>query len=449
MKPTILVVDDEIPVLRAIQNYLEAHNHEVIAVESCVEAERAFLENRPDAAVVDYSLPDGNALDLLPRIRAIDSTTPFVILTGFGSIELAVRAIKEGADQFFTKPIEMSVLAVVLQRLIEGRRDRRRRLAGRAASQRERLDPFIGRSDAITRLQEQAQRVLGIESPVLIIGETGAGKGVLAHWLHENGPRLEEAFVDINCAGLSRDFLETDLFGHERGAFTGAHGSKQGLLEVADHGTVFLDEIGDVDLAVQPKLLKVIEEKRFRRLGGIHDHQVDIRLVAATHQDLEQLAGEQKFRSDLFYRINTFILRVPPLRDRIEDIEPLAEAFLAEFSSKLGRERLRFKSDAIQALSRHRWAGNIRELRNVVERVALLSAGSEVSSDDLGLSSSRSTEGSKYDVDLTLDQLEKRHIEKVLQEESGRIEAAAKRLGIHRSSLYNKVKKHGIDLAQY
>ena len=264
----ILVVDDEEGARFGVRSFLETHGYEVEEADSCAKAEESFRQAVPDAAIVDYLLPDGNALDLLPRLRGIGPEVPVLILTAYGSIELAVRAIKDGADQFLTKPVELKALLVMLQRIIENQRIRRRQLAGRSRRSPGSIDPFRGTSAAIRRLKEEARKMLASESPILIEGETGAGKGVLAAWLHHNGPRSEEPFVDLNCAGLKREFLESELFGHEKGAFTDASSKKLGLLEVAHRGTIFLDEIGDMSLAVQAKILKVLEEKRFRRLGG-------------------------------------------------------------------------------------------------------------------------------------------------------------------------------------
>jgi len=276
---------------------------------------------------------------------------------------------------------------------------------------------------------------------------TITGKGVLATWLHKHGPRAEEAFVDLNCAGLSREFLETELFGHEKGAFTGALASKTGLLEVADRGTVFLDEIGDMGSEVQPKLLKVLEEKRFRRLGDVRDRRVDIRLVAATHQDLTQLIHEKKFRSDLYYRISTVPLVVPPLRERVEDIPVLAERLLQRLAAVLGRGEIVLSPDAMRTLQDYPWPGNIRELRNVLERAILLCEKDALAPGDLAFD-----HGSGAlcvdDSNLTLQELERRHIERVLQEEHGQFSRAAVRLGIPKSTLYQKVKKYGIVLSK-
>jgi len=376
---------------------------------------------------------------------------PVVVLTGHATIDLAVRAVKEGADHFLAKPVELPALLVLLQRLIESQREKRRQLAGRARQSREAVDPFTGTSAPIRALAEQARRVVGTSSPILVEGETGSGKGVLARWLHRNGPRAEEPFVDMNCAGLSREFLETELFGHEKGAYTGAVNSKQGLLEVAHRGVVFLDEIGDLDPQVQPKLLKVLEEKRFRRLGEVRDRQVDVQLVAASHQSLPKLVQEKKFRSDLYFRISTIPLRVPPLRERVEDIPLLARQLLGGLANDLGRRGLRLSPDAERALAAYPWPGNVRELRNVLERAALLCGRDVLEAQDLRFESPdhvhaavATSAGSTPGASLTLEELERAHIERVLAELGGRVTEASQRLGIPRSTLYQKIKRFGL-----
>src|SRR5689334_18744530 len=369
----VLVVDDESGVRFGIRDFLEQHGYEIEEAESCQDAQQLFRNSRPDIVIADYMLPDGTALDLLPRLKDIDAAIPLLVLTAHGSIDLAVRAIKEGAEQFLTKPLELPTLLVILQRLLQKQRNYSKQLASKSRQVRQAIDPFIGKSAAIRALADQARKILSTESPVLILGETGTGKGVLARWLHENSPRAEEAFVDLNCAGLTRELLETELFGHEKGAFTSATASKQGLFEVAHRGTIFLDEVGDVDLQIQPKLLKVLEEKRFRRVGDIRDRQVDVRLIAATHQDLGQFVREKKFRDDLYFRISTIPLSFPPLRERIEDIPTVARYLLNKVSVDLGRGELILDEDCIRALQAYSWPGNIRELRNVIERAVLLS----------------------------------------------------------------------------
>ncbi len=446
-KKRILIVDDEPAIRFAMRDFLEAHGLQIDEAETCAEAQEAFLNTRPDIVVMDYRLPDGNALDLLARCKEIDASVPLLVLTGHGSIDLAVRAIKDGAEQFLVKPIELPALLTMLRRLLDNQRHRQNAIIGMQRKTREIIDPFLGTSTAIRELKNQAQKILGTESPILIQGETGTGKGVLAAWLHQHGPRADEAMVDLNCAGLARDFLETELFGHEKGAFTGAIAAKVGLLETAQHGTVFLDEIGDIDAQVQPKVLKVLEEKRFRRLGDVRDRTVDIALIAATHQNLNQLVQEKKFRSDLYFRISTIPLRVPSLRERTEDIPELARYLLHRAAADIGRGERALRSDAAAALARYVWPGNVRELKNVLERAVLLSDRRVLTQSDFHFEQTPAAD-QPFSVDLTLGELERVHIVRVLEEERGRVEQAALRLGIPRSSLYQKIKKFGIVVAK-
>jgi DNA-binding NtrC family response regulator len=443
-KKKVLIIDDEAGVRFGIRDFLEAKGYEVGEAETCETAQDSFRAFQPDAVIVDYRLPDGNALELLPRLREIDPDVPLIVLTGHGSIDLAVRAVKEGAEQFLTKPVELPALAVILKRALENQRNRKQQLARTSRESREVIDPFLGSSPAIRALARQAESVVATDSPILIQGETGTGKGVLAAWLHAHGARADEAFVDLNCSGLSRELLETELFGHEKGAFTGAVASKVGLLEVAHRGTVFLDEIGDLDIQVQPKLLKVLEEKKFYRLGDVRERRVDIRLVAATHRDLGTLVREGKFRSDLYFRISTIPLLVPRLRERLEDILPLARHLLERCAADLGRGDVTLSAEAAEALQAHSWSGNIRELRNVLERAVLLSNRSVLIRKDLRFDFPVVGDPGASDSNVSLLELERRHIERVLREEGGRVERAAVRLGVPRSSLYQKIKKHGI-----
>ncbi len=439
----VLIVDDDAAIRFGLGDFLESKGFEVSEADCCRAAVKMFKAARPDAAILDYSLPDGTALDLMPELQAIDGRVPLLILTGHGSIDLAVQAIKLGADQFLTKPVELSALLAIVRKAIENQRNRRAWAAHASREARRVVDPFVGTSPAIRTLAQEAARVAAVESPVLIQGETGTGKGVLARWLHASSPRAADAFVDLNCAGLSRELLETELFGHEKGAFTGAVARKEGLLEVAHRGTVFLDEIGDIDAAVQPKLLKVLEEKQFRRLGEVKDRSVDIRLIAATHRDLGARVKEGAFRSDLYFRISTVPLRLPSLRERPQDILPLAEILLRRLSVDLGRGTLSVAPDAARSLEQYHWPGNIRELRNVLERAALLAEGDLLRQADLRF---EPVPGADEDLaDLTLEEMERRHIERALERESGRVARAAQRLGIARSTMYEKMKRYGID----
>jgi DNA-binding NtrC family response regulator len=447
-KKKVLIVDDEPTIRFAVRDFLEHSGYEVVDAGDRHTALLVFRESRPDAVILDYQLPDGTALDLLPLIRRINSSVPIIVLTAHGSIDLAVRAIKEGAEQFFTKPVELPALALILERLLRNQRNRQIYQISESRAKRESVDPFNGLSPAIHELKSLAHKIVGSDSPVLITGETGTGKGVLARWLHARGPRAEEAFVDINCAGLSTELLDSELFGHERGAFTGAVREKPGLLEVAHGGTVFLDEIGDMDIAVQGKLLKVLEEQRFRRVGDVRDRSVNVRLIAATHHDLTNRVESGGFRRDLFYRINTLHLVVPALRDRPEDIVPLARSLLARLASDMGHQTVELDPSAEAALMAYPWPGNIREVRNVLERSLLLSEGNRLTQSDLRLATPN-PELSPSATAITLRGMEVAHIRQALRAVGGRVPAAALRLDVPKSSLYQKLKTLGIDPSEF
>jgi DNA-binding NtrC family response regulator len=435
----ILVVEDDPAIRFSVGDFLQTQGYDIDEADSVRTAENIFRMSRPDAALIDYQLSDGTALDLLPRLKLIDATVPAVVLTGNATIDLAVKAIKEGAQNFLTKPVELPALALLFERLIEANRSRKKEIAGKREQRQ--LDPFLGTSERIAQLREVAGTVAASDSSVLIVGETGSGKGVLARWIHDHSSRADEAYVNLNCAGLSRDFLESELFGHEKGAFTGAVTTKQGLLEVAHRGTVFLDEIGDVDPQVQPKLLKVLEEKTFHRLGDVRDRRVDIRLIAATHQDLSSAIRGGRFRSDLYFRISTIPLQVPPLRERPQDIPLLAQELLRQFAGERGGRPKQLTREAEQALMQYAWPGNIRELRNVLERAVLLTKGDELDRRQIFFDAVGAPAGESYDLDLPLAEVEERHIKRVLDAESGNVERAAKRLGIPRSTLYQRIKQ--------
>jgi len=442
-KSRILLVEDDASIRAAVAGFLRAHGYDVDAAENCRAAEEAFRARLPDAMLVDQVLPDGSGIDLLTRLKAVAPGVPVVMLTGHGSIELAVRAIKEGAEQFLTKPVDMPAVLVLVERLVLNERQRRHQLATRPRD-REGIDPFLGRSAVMAALAVEARKIAAADSTVLLQGETGTGKGVLARWIHQQGAREEEAFVDLNCAGLSKDLLESELFGHEAGAFTGATKVKPGLIEGAHRGSLFLDEIGDMEQAVQPKLLKVLEERRFRRVGDVRDRHVDLRLIAATHQDLAAAVQEGRFRSDLFFRINTLTVVVPPLRERVEDIPLLADHVVERIARDMGRRRAHLTPEAVVTLQEYPWPGNVRELRNVLERAVLLSGDERIGPSDLRFAFARPADPRASDPVVTLDDVERRHIESTLRASGGNVEKTARTLGISKSSLYQRIKKFGI-----
>ena len=446
----ILLVEDDAAIRRGVREYLTVSGYEVSEADSCAAAQVVFQTARVDVVVMDYHLPDGNAIHLITTFKSLERDVPIIVLTGHGSIELAVRTIQAGAEQFLTKPVDLASLAVVIEKCLEHGRNKRQVAGEQVGQARQSMSPFIGTSAAIRDLEAQATRVVKSHVPILILGETGAGKGVLARWLHANGPRAREPYVDLNCAGLARELVESELFGHEKGAFTGATAAKAGLIEVAHRGTVFLDEIGDLDLAVQPKLLKVLEEKRFRRVGDVRERTVDVRFLAAANQDLDQRAEEKSFRQDLLYRINTITLHVPALRDRVEDIPILASAILEALARDMPYGKRTLTPAAVRALQEHSWPGNVRELRNALEHAVLLTDGATIDADAVGLrrraSSSSMTAAASNDQTLRASEIQE--ITRALQAEGGRVEKAAERLGVPRSSLYQKIRKYGISVAK-
>ncbi|MDF1562890.1 MAG: sigma-54 dependent transcriptional regulator [Deltaproteobacteria bacterium] len=446
-RETILLLEDEEGLRFAVRDFLEGEGFEVLAAETCAEALEILKDQDADLAILDYRLPDGTALDVMGGLKELDPAMPVVVVTAHATIDLAVQAVKEGADHFITKPVTFEALLVLVERTLEARRDRRVRQATQRSQVRAEVDPFQGTSRVIRDLALQARRIASTHSPVLLVGETGTGKTLLASWIHRNGARREESFVSVNCAALPAALLESELFGHEKGAFTGANAIKRGLIEVADRGTLFLDEIGDLDLTLQPKLLTSLEERRFRRVGAVRDQRVDIRLIACSNLDLAAEARKGRFRSDLYYRISTLPLRVPPLRERLEDVPLLARTILHQLCSDLGRPVPELTPDADTCLSAHPWPGNIRELRNVLERALLFVDGDRIDALSLKIHGRAPSCALTRDEDrfLLLEEVERDHINEALVRTSGHVGEAARLLGIPRSTLYQRLKKYGIE----
>jgi DNA-binding NtrC family response regulator len=440
VKNQLLIVEDDPGARLGVRAYLESYGYGIDEADTCASALAKLKTDVADLVLLDYALPDGTALDLLHQMKENGIDVPVIVLTGHGSIELAVTAIKEGAEQFLTKPIELASLAVVVDRVIEHQQNSRR-VKATHARQGGADDLFTGRGPAIHALARDARAAAECDAPILIEGETGTGKGMLARWIHNASRRASESFVDLNCAGLPHDLLESELFGHERGAFTGAATAKPGLLEAAHRGTMFLDEIGDTDLAIQPKLLKVVEEKRFRRLGEVGERRVDVRFISATNQSLSSLVDAGRFREDLYYRINMLVLRLPPLRHRKDEITHLTAQLLQQIARDVRRPPLPLEPEAEAALVAHAWPGNIRELRNVLERAMLLSSSPVIRRVDLRLDTAESQPAAaRMATDGTLHDVEWQHIRHVLQEEKGSVSRTAERLGIPRSTLYQRLK---------
>jgi two-component system response regulator AtoC len=446
---TILIVDDEESIRRNLKTYLVSQGFNVEIAADGKSGLEICRSRHVDLVLLDLKLPDMSGLEVLTQIKAISPGLAVIIITAYGDVRTAVEAIKLKADNFVLKPIELASLTVIVNNCLEN-------YARRMETQylREKLSRMEGQ-ETYYRLRQpeeiyQGIRLLSEKSSVnvLILGETGTGKGMIARIIHDLSDRRQKAFVDLNCAGLSENLLESELFGHEAGAFTDARNQKRGLLEVAAGGSVFLDEIGDLSLLVQAKLLKVIEEKSFRRLGGVVNINADVRIMAASNIDLERAVKEKKFREDLYYRLKVMPLSLPPLRERREDILVLARIMLEEFTGSLGRSISGFSNEAEGVLYFYSWPGNIRELRNVVERAVLICTEGIIQAQNLPEDMRKGQGGRELtpgNADLSLEDSEKAHIQNVLKTCQGNHSQAARILKIHRTTLIKKIKKYKLE----
>jgi len=450
-KGTLLVVDDERSLRFSIGEWARDEGWSPLEATSAREAQEAVRERGVDAVVLDLKLGDEDGLRVLRELRELEPALPVVMLTGHGTVEQAVRAIQLGAYDFMLKPPDLDHLGVVLDRALEHARLRQEvtRLRENASGRLEILGSSEGLRSALSRLERAAR---ASASTVLIHGETGAGKELMARYLHGQSARANGPFVELNCSAIPEQLLESELYGHEPGAFTDAKRLKKGLFELADHGTLFLDEIGEMAPQLQAKLLRVLETRTFRRVGGNTDISVDVRVVAATHRDLTKLVAEGRFREDLYFRLNVVPVVVPPLRERTDDIAPLAEHFVARFCRELGRPAARLHPAALERLRGYRWPGNVRELRNVIERVVLLEADDEIRAEHLPAEMSAAPvvgpagAGDPFPdgVVRPLAEIEKLAIEHALRVCDGNKTRAATLLGIARQTLRTKLKDYSI-----
>jgi DNA-binding NtrC family response regulator len=441
----LLIIDDERALRENVASYFAIKGHDV-AQAADAEAGLSWLrEQSADVVLLDLRLPDRSGLEVLEIIKREWPSTGVVMITGYGDVEIAVQALQLRADQFLLKPMKLEALSAIVERVAS--------LYARQTTL-EYLQSRLKGPDGLSRrfvlpdaLLRQVQVLADSPSTtVLLQGETGTGKGLVASLIHELSARRDRPFVDLNCAGLGGSLLDSDLFGYERGAFTDAKSTKRGMLEVAGGGTLFLDEIGEMPLDVQAKLLKVLEDKRFRRLGGTSTIGVDIRLISASNKDLSKAVQAGKFRQDLYYRLSVMPMVLPPLRGRFEDICALADLFAIELGRSMGKPHVRVGAEAYSMLRSHGWPGNVRELRNVVEHSLLLCQGKEILPAHLPetLRGSTKAYALRETDDLRLETIEARHIEKVLQLCSGNRSRTAMALGIHRVTLLAKMKRYGL-----
>ncbi len=447
---TVLVVDDEEAMREVLRSRLEAWGYRVGLAAAAAEAERLARESEPAAVVSDVVLPDASGLELLERLRADQPDRPVVLITAHGTVDLAVEAMKRGAQDFLTKPLDYdklkSILAAVERQL--GERRRARRLASDLSGGRSRLGELVGGSQAMGEVYRLIEEVAPTDAAVLITGESGTGKELTARAIHRLSKRSRQAFVAVNAAAIPRELMESEVFGHERGAFTGATGMRQGCFELAHQGTLLLDEVAEMPLDLQPKLLRVLEDGRVRRLGGSREFRFDVRLLAATNREPRQAVAAGQLREDLYYRLNVFTLPLPPLRARLDDLPLLVQHLLAQFNRKHGTEVEGLRQETLELLSGYGWPGNVRELRNLVERAVVLAKRGWIEPSHLppylreaGSSPSETVE---LPVGISVAEAEKQLILRTLEQTGNNKAEAARRLGLDVKTVRNKLKSYGL-----
>ncbi len=444
MADSVLLIDDDVDVLRSIGNYFERLGYEVTRELSGEAGLATFDRVRPEVVILDIRLPGMDGLEVLEHLRQRDAAV--ILLTGQSDVATAVRAMQLGAENFLTKPVDMAHLAAAAARVADKVRLRRVNETLFSQSTSPHGLESLGTSGPMQELAHQVGLLAQSErTTVLLAGESGTGKGWVARLIHDLGPRAKEPFVEVNCAGLNATFLDSELFGHEKGAFTDAKDRKQGLFEIADRGTILLDEIGDLAPELQPKLLKVLETKTFRRLGGTREITVDVRLIAATNRDLAAEVEAGRFREDLYYRLSVMPLSLPAVRDRPrEDRLALIQRILGDLQKALPDGPDNVSSEALERLLAYPWPGNVREMRNVLERALILGRGQPaINVEHLpGEFRARPGVGDRRHTPLSLDDLERQHIERTLKHHSGNRTRAAAELGISRATLINKIKRY-------
>ncbi|HUP49625.1 MAG TPA: sigma-54 dependent transcriptional regulator [Thermoanaerobaculia bacterium] len=440
----ILIIDDEPSIRTTLSNILRDDGHQAVACESGEEGLAAFARGDFDLIILDLWLPGIDGMSVLERLRSAGAPQ-VIVISGHGNVDTAVRATRLGAYDFLEKPLSLERVlltaghAIADRRLRDEVRDLRRHLALE--------EVLIGESEAMRRLEQQIGSAAPSGTRVLISGENGSGKEIVARTLHRLSPRADHAFVDVNCAAIPEELIESELFGHRKGAFTGAIEDRKGKFELADGGTLFLDEIGDMSLKTQAKVLRVLQEQTFQRVGAQQSVRVDVRVIAATNKDLQQEIAAGSFRSDLYYRLNVIPIEVPPLRERGDDVILLAEHFLRRFAAESGTPKKRLSAGAAAKLRAYHWPGNVRELRNVIERLAILLPHEVIEAQEVQLGPPREARAAIRG-DLTLkearDEFEKQYILARLRELAGNVSRTADALGVERSNLYRKLHAYGI-----
>ena len=447
---SVLIIDDEAAIRESLETLLEMEGYSVEAANSGELGLARIGERSFDLVLLDLALPDRNGMDLLGEIHTQDPQLAVIMITAYGTVENAVKAMQVGAANFIQKPWDNEkLLADVRAAIARHRAEEENVQLKRALKQRYNFENIVGKSEPMLKIFDLVGQVATSRSTVLLQGESGTGKELIAKAVHLNSPRRDHSFVPVNTGSVPPDLLESTLFGHVKGAFTSAVVSKKGLFEVADRGTLFLDEIGTMNLDMQSKILRVLQDRKFMHLGGVHEIQVDVRIIAATNRDLDDTLKDGTFRTDLYYRLNVVPMHLPPLRERREDIPLLVERFIQDFSRVYGVEPKRVTDEARQKIMAYAWPGNIRELQNAIERAFALSSEPEITVHNLPPAVLRLGEpdpmADALPEPLPLDDLERRNILAALQRSGGNKNEAARLLRIDRQRLYRKIEKYGLD----
>ncbi len=439
----ILVIDDEEPFRRLLKKELTRKGYAVEVASDGDEALRTLSDRSFDVILLDVVMPGIDGLSLMKKLKEDSAAPSIIVLTGKATVETAVEAMKNGAFDYLTKPYKLDELSIVIDRAYEfSRLSVKSKLLEQELVRIESPIEFIGKSRQLREILSLIQKVAPTDSPVFIQGESGTGKELVANTVWHYSNRKDAPFIALNCATLSENLIESEIFGHEKGAFTSAYQTKHGLVEVADRGTLFLDEIGEMPNGPQAKLLRFLDSGEFRRVGGNKAMRVDVRMIAATNKDLSAMIKAGKFREDLFYRLNVINITIPPLRERKEDIGELALHFLKKYAQKLSKSITEFTPEALDLLIGYHWPGNARELENVIERAVIVCDSGRIGAEDLSISSYASI--ADMTVNPSLEEMEKNYILRVLKETNGNQSKASQLLGIDRKTLYLKLKKYGI-----
>lgn len=438
----VLIIDDEDQLRVLLSRIISLEGYEVIQADSCAAGMKQLQRTDPDVVLCDVKLPDGNGVDLISKIKDLVPDAEVILLTAYGNIPDGVQAIKNGAFDYITKGDDNNKIIPLVGRATEKALTAKSlRGAGPEGAQLP-FETVVGSSKAIREAVELARKVASTDAAVLLTGETGSGKEIFARAIHAGSPRAGKAFVAVNCSAFGRELLESELFGHKAGSFTGANKDKKGLFEEADHGTMFLDEIGEMPVELQAKLLRVLENGEFIKVGETKPTKVNVRIISATNRNLQQEIREGNFREDLYYRLSVFGIRLPSLADRVSDIEDYVRHFIALFSGKMGKQIAKVEPRYLELLKQYSWPGNVRELRNVVERSLIMAEGDTLRAEDLPVELQREA-GQTFDPsDLSLAHIEKQHIKKMLGYTSGNKTEAARLMGIGVTTLYRKIEEY-------